>query len=295
MKKKIVTSVAAVLSTMIFLTGCGTGTSDANGGFDDTNGITVISREDGSGTRGAFVELLGIEEKVDGEKVDLTTTEAQITNSTSVMMTTVAEDEYAIGYISLGAMNDTVKALEVDGVKASDENIKNASYQVARPFNIVTNKAKNNPIAKDFIRFILSKEGQEVVTNEKYIEIDNTGNYVSANVEGKIVVGGSSSVSPVMEKLKEAYQTLNPEVTIELQTTDSTTGVSATVDGNYDIGMVSREVKEEEKQQGLVDTEIAKDGIAIIVNHDNPITNISKEVIKNIYKGDVITWNEVTD
>lgn len=265
-------------------------TSESN--FDMTSDISVISREDGSGTRGAFIELLGIEQKdADGNKVDYTTDEAMITNSTSVMMTTVAGDEYAIGYISLGSLNDTVKAVEIDGVEATAENIKNDSYKVARPFNIAT-KGEISEAAQDFMNFILSQEGQKVVEDNGYISEGNSGAFTSTNVTGKVVVAGSSSVTPVMEKLKEAYGTINAGVEIEIQQSDSTTGMTSVNDGICDIGMASRELKDSEVENGLNAVAIAMDGIAVVVNNESPVEELSSETVKNIYVGDVTTWEQ---
>ena len=255
-----VLGVAAMMTGL--LAGCGNsadegnadGGSEAAAEWDSANDITIVSREDGSGTRGAFIELFGIEEEVEGEKVDMTTEEAQITNSTSVMLTTVAGDEYAIGYVSLGSLDDSVKALKIDGAEATAENVKSGTYKVSRPFNIAT------------------KEGAD---NE--------------------VVGGSSSVSPVMEKLIEAYKEVNPNAEIELQTTDSTTGMESTINGSYDIGMASRELKDTELSEGLTGQVIATDGIAVIVNNDSTVDELSSEQVKSIYTGEAVTWADVVE
>ena len=237
-------------------------TSSTGGASGD---ITIVSREDGSGTRGAFIELLGIEEKdANGNKVDNTTEDAKITNSTSVMMTTVEGDVNAIGYISLGSLNETVTALKVDGAEATPENILSGTYKVVRPFNIAT-KSEISDAAKDFINFIMSKEGQAVVEENGYIAVGNQPAYEAAGVSGKIVVAGSSSVTPVMEKLKEAYVAVNKDVEIEVQQSDSTTGMQSAIDGLCDIGMASRELKDSETSAGLSATVIAQDGIAVIV------------------------------
>ena len=308
MKKKL----AALLITGIMaaaMTACGSSNSgtdnsgstdgtaktessaDAGSDWDNTRDITVVSREDGSGTRGAFVELFGIEEEVNGEKVDMTTEEANITNSTSVMMSTVAQDEYAIGYISLGSLDDSVKAVKVDGSEATAENIKNGSYKISRPFNIAT-KEDLSDAAQDFEDFILSTEGQKVVEDNKYIPLDDVSDYKSNGASGKVVVAGSSSVSPVMEKLKEAYQAVNSNVEVEIQTSDSTTGMQNAIDGVCDIGMASRELKDSEKEAGLTPTVIAMDGIAVVVNNDNPTDELSSDQVKSIFTGDVLTWDE---
>lgn len=266
--------------------------NDATGDFDNTKYINVVSREDGSGTRGAFIELTGVEEKdADGNKVDNTTTDAAITNNTSVMMSTVKGDTYSIGYISLGSLNKDVKALNVDGVEATAENVKSGDYTLSRPFNIVT-KGTVGDAAQDFINYIMSDDGQKVVVDEGYVDV-SSGSFESTQAEGKIVVAGSSSVSPVMEKLKEAYASVNPNATIEIQTSDSTTGVESTINGICDIGMASRELKDSETEQGVEATVIAKDGIAVVVNNANPLTDITKDQIKSIYVGELTKWDEL--
>ena len=268
--------------------------SAATGDFDNSEYINVVSREDGSGTRGAFIELFGIEEKQsDGTKVDMTTTDAQITNNTSVMLTTVAGDEYAIGYVSLGSLNDSVKALKIDGAEATADNNENGSYKVSRPFNIAVKKDLDNEVAKDFMAYIMSTEGQEIVSNEKYIPVSDVEAYAGSKPSGKCVVGGSSSVSPLMEKLIEAYKKVNPNADIELQTSDSTTGMTSTIEGSYDIGMASRELKDDEASE-LEATVIATDGIAVIVNKANTADELSADQVKSIYVGDVTTWDEVS-
>ena len=255
--------------------------------------ITVVSREEGSGTRGAFIELFGVESKNDaGEKVDNTTVEASVTNNTSVMMSTVAGNTYAIGYISLGSLNDTVKALKIDGAEASVENIKSGEYKIARPFNIAT-KEDVSEAAQDFIHYIMSPDGQAVVEENGYIPMDDTTEYTDNGATGKVVVAGSSSVTPVMEKLKEAYEAVNEDVEIEIQQSDSTTGMTFTIDGNCDIGMASRELKEEELEAGLTPTVIAQDGIAVIVNNDNPAKDLTSDQVKSIFVGKTTSWGDV--
>lgn len=258
--------------------------------FAADGAITVVSREDGSGTRGAFIELFGIEEKQGDEKVDMTTEEASITNSTSVMMTTVAGDENAIGYISLGSLNDTVKALKIDGAEPTVENVANDVYQVSRPFHIVTGE-KLSETAKDFIRYIMSAEGQQIIEDNGYIKADSeAAAYEASGVSGRVVVAGSSSVAPVMEKLKEAYEEVNGDVTVEVQQSDSTTGVNSAAEGICDIGMASRELKDEETGLGLTATVIARDGIAVIVNNTNELNELSSEQIKSIFTGETTEW-----
>ena len=252
--------------------------------------IVVVSREDGSGTRGAFIELMGVEQKdANGTKVDYTTLDAEIVNSTSVVLTTVASNIDAIGYISLGSLNDTVKALEIDGAAATVENIKNGSYKVARPFNIVLG-ANVSEAAQAFIDFIMSAEGQQVVADSHYIPMDNAPAYAGSSVSGKVVVAGSSSVTPVMEKLKEAYMLVNPNAEIEVQMSDSSTGVNMAIEGSCDIGMASRELKDSETAQGVSSTVIATDGIAVIVNLGNPITGLTTDLVRSIYVGEITNW-----
>ncbi|WP_138302870.1 MULTISPECIES: substrate-binding domain-containing protein [Eubacteriales] len=305
MKMKKFMAVLAVAGMMTgMLAGCGSsssddtssdsGSADAASEWDASNDITIVSREEGSGTRGAFVELFGIEEEVDGEKVDMTTADAQITNNTSVMMTTVAENEYAIGYISLGSLDDSVKALSIDGAEATAENIENGSYKVSRPFNVAVKPDSTNEVAKDFMSFIMSTEGQQVVSDEGYIPVADVEAYAGTSPAGDCVVGGSSSVSPLMEKLIEAYKEVNPNANIELQTSDSTTGMTSTIEGSYDIGMASRELKDDEAAE-LEPTVIATDGIAVIVNNDNPTDEMTSDQVKAIYTGEVYSWDEIAE
>ena len=255
--------------------------------------IVVVSREDGSGTRGAFIELMGVEQKdADGKKVDYTTLDAEIVNSTSVVLQTVAGNDAAIGYISLGSLNDTVKALQIDGADASVANVKDGSYKISRPFNIVT-KAEVSEAAKAFIDFILSAEGQAVVADNHYIPMDNAPAFAGSTVAGKVVVAGSSSVTPVMEKLKEAYMALNPNAEIEIQMSDSSTGVKMAIEGTCDIGMASRALKDSETAEGVASTVIATDGIAVIVNLNNPITGLTAEQVRQIYVGETLNWADV--
>ena len=263
------------------------------GDFDADQDITVISREDGSGTRGAFIELTGVEEKnADGKKVDNTTEAAAIQSSTNGVMTAVANDETAIGYISLGSLNDSVKAVKVGGIEASAETVKDGSYTLARPFNIVTNGEATDPVAVDFIAYCLSKDGQALATEEGYVGSEGE-DYTSTQPEGKITVGGSSSVSPLMEKLIEAYKTVNPNAELELLTSDSTTGVSGALDGSYTIGMASRELKDSETEGGAVSTVLAQDGIAVVVNPANSVEDLTVDQIKGIYTGELTVWSDL--
>lgn len=260
--------------------------------FNSKKTISVMSREEGSGTRGAFIELFGVEQKnSSGKKVDYTTDEAAITNSTSVMLTSVAGDIYSIGYVSLGSLNDSVKALKIEGVDATVSNIKNKSYKISRPFNIAVKEKLSAP-AQDFVSFIMSSEGQKIVEKNKYIAVESKS-FTSNKASGKVVVAGSSSVSPVMEKLIEAYKSVNPNARIELQTSDSTTGVTNAANGTCDIGMASRGLKETEKAKGLKEITIAIDGIAVVVNKANPLVNAKIETVRDIYMGKIQKWSEI--
>ena len=284
--KKWISLCLAAAAIFTLAAGCG-----KNG--DGAESISVLTREKGSGTRGAFIELLGIEEKnADGEKVDQTLDSAEQTNSTAVMMTTVAGNESAIGYISLGALQDTVKALKIDGVEATVETVKNGTYQLARPFNVAT-KATISDGARDFLAFILSDAGQQVVEDNGYISQGSTGSFTSIKPSGKVVVAGSSSVSPVMQKLIEAYNTVNAGLDIQLQQNDSSSGMTAAMEGTCDIGMASRELKDSEKQGGLTATVIAMDGIAVIVHPDNPVSQLTSAQVKDIYTGALTAWSDV--
>ena len=260
--------------------------------FNSKKAISVMSREDGSGTRGAFIELFGIEKKdSNGKKVDYTTDEAAITNSTAVMLTSVAGDRYAIGYVSLGSLNNSVKAVKIDGTVPSIANINNGTYKISRPFNIAIKKGLSD-VAQDFVNFILSSEGQNVIAANKYIQVPSKA-YKSSKASGKVVVAGSSSVSPVMEKLIESYKKVNPNAKIELQTSDSTTGVTNAINGTCDIGMASRSLKDTEKAKGVQEITIAIDGIAVIVNKENPTNNLTKTQVEQIFTGNTTKWNEV--
>ena len=315
MKKKVLAAV--LMGAMVFgMAACGSSSSDSSSSDSTTTEdstssdsssdssssdasapsgtISVLSREDGSGTRSAFTELFGIEEEnADGEKVDNTTADAQVTNSTAVMMTTVAQDPQAIGYISLGSLDDSVKALKVDGAEATADNVKSGTYKVSRPFNIVTNDDISD-VAQDFVDYILSSDGQAVVEEDGYIAVDDAAEaYAGTSPEGTVVVAGSSSVSPVMEKLKEGYEAVNPNASIEIQTSDSTTGVESTISGICDIGMASRDLKDTETSEGVTGTQIAIDGIAVIVNNENSMTDITSDQVKQIYTGEVTNWEDL--
>lgn len=292
--KKFIAVLSMVSMVAATAAGCGSDNGSSGSGksgeWDAGKAISVVSREEGSGTRGAFTELFGV---VDEDDNDMTTLEAQTTNNTSVMMTTVSENEYAIGYISLGSLDESlVKALKIDGAEATAENIENGSYKVSRPFNVAVRPDLDNPVATDFLAFIMSADGQAVVEEEGYIPVSDVQAYAGTQPEGKAVVGGSSSVSPVMEKLAEAYKAVNPNAEIELQTTDSTTGMTSAIEGSYDIGMASRELKDEEAAK-LTGTVIATDGIAVIVNLNNPTDDMTVDQVKSIYIGDVTTWDAI--
>ena len=307
MKKKILAAI--LMGTMVFsLTACGNESTEDTQGTDKeaSSGteektaeapkgeISVISREEGSGTRGAFIELFGIEEKDDsGEKIDNTTEDAQVTNNTSVMMTSVAGNPQAIGYISLGSLDDSVKALKVDGAEATAENVKNDTYKIARPFNIAITEEVSEA-AQDFISYILSQEGQKIVEDNGYISVAaDAAAYAGTKPSGKIVVAGSSSITPVMEKLKEGYEAVNPNAEIEIQQSDSTTGMESTINGICDIGMASRELKDSETEAGLKGQEIALDGIAVIVNNENSMSDITTDQVKDIYTGEITEWSDL--
>lgn len=305
--KKFIAILAAAGMVASLAAGCGSSSDDtastgdaaattddsgdaAASDWDEASVITVVSREEGSGTRGAFTELFGV---VDENDNDMTTLDAQVTNNTSVMMTTVSENEYAIGYISLGSLDESlVKAVKIDGAEATAENIENGSYKVSRPFNVAMKPDLDNAVATDFMAFIMSTEGQQVVADEGYIPVSDVEDYAGDAPEGSCVVGGSSSVSPLMEKLIEAYGEVNPNASIELQTSDSTTGMTSAIEGSYDIGMASRELKDDEASQ-LESTVIATDGIAVIVNQANPTDDLSVDQVKSIYLGDVTTWDAI--
>ncbi|MBU5474734.1 substrate-binding domain-containing protein [Roseburia sp. MSJ-14] len=304
--KKLIVALMVMAMTATAMVGCGSNNTDskndsnastqadANADTDEGSSnaggtINVISREDGSGTRGAFIELFGIEEKdADGNKVDNTTEEATIANSTEIVLSNVASDPSAIGYVSLGSLNDKVKALKIDGAEATVDNIKSGTYKISRPFNIATNGTPSDA-AQDFINYILSSEGQKVVEDAGYIaSVDNAEAYANSGAKGKVVIAGSSSVTPVMEKLKEAYAKVNSDVEIEINQSDSTTGLQAAMDGTADIGMASRELKDSENS--LTPTVIAIDGIAVIVNNDNSVDDMTADQIKAIFTGETTTW-----
>jgi len=286
--RKIVSSVLLATMVTVSLVGCA-----GKQGFDNKKEINVVSREEGSGTRGAFIELFEIEVKDGDTKKDMTTKEAVIAKQSDVMMTNIDQDMYGIGYVSTGSLVDTVKAINIDGVEATAENIKNGNYTVARPFQIAT-KGEPEGVAKDFIEFILSAEGQEVVGDSYIPVIDNAPSYVGDSPSGKIVIAGSSSVTPVMEKLKEAYLAINLNAKIEIQQSDSSAGMAGAIEGSCDIGMASRDLKDGELEY-LTPLPIALDGIAVITDTENPVTNLTKEQVRGIFTGEITNWGEVID
>ena len=294
MKKKILAVMSAIVITTLAFTGCGSNNEStdksSSAASDGMSGaITVVSREEGSGTRDAFVELMGI---VDENDNDLTTQTAEVTNSTSVMMSTVAQNDKAMGYVSLGSLSDTVKAVKVDGVEANAENIKSGDYKVSRPFNIAYKEDKLTDLDKDFIKFIMSEQGQAIVDSEGYISLDAEGSYEAAGLKGKITLAGSTSVAPLMDVMKDEYTKLNPDVTIEIQESGSSAGIQSAMEGATEIGMSSRDLKDEEAAE-LTAKQIAMDGIAVIVNKENTLDNLTSDQIKSIYVGDVTDWSDV--
>ncbi len=286
MNKSIIKKMICV-TALFTLTSCG---SDVT--FDGSKEITVVSREDGSGTRGAFVEMFDILEKTDVGEIDRTYEEAIITNKTDVVMTTVANDMYGIGYISLGSMNESLTAVSIDGVEATTENVMNGSYTVSRPFLMVTKNDNTNALTEDVIKFVTSKQGQDIVGQQYVIANVDAKEYKSAGISGKLTIAGSTSVAPIMEKLVEAYIEINPNVSIDIQATGSSAGITGVIDGTIDIGMSSRDLKEDEKPT-LTETVMALDGLAVVVNHNNPVKNLSSEDVRQIFIGEVTTWEEV--
>ena len=288
--KRIISLLLVAMLAVTALSSCSGG-----GSFNANKDITVISREEGSGTRGAFIELFGVEQKDDsGKKVDKTVKTADITQSTGVMITSVSQNINAIGYISMGSLKDTVKALKIDGAEATVENVKNGTYKISRPFNIAT-KGETSDVTKDFINFILSADGQKVVEEKGYIPSSEVDAYSGTKPAGKIKISGSSSVTPIMEKLKEAYVKINTNATIEINQSDSTSGMNDAISGISDIGMASRALKDSEKEKGLSATVIAIDGIAVIVNNKNTVDNLTVEQVQKIYIGEAKKWSDVTE
>ncbi len=294
MKKLFAILTAAAMLTGV-LAGCGgsSGTASSGDGAEGnslTTDITVISREEGSGTRGAFVELMGIET----DEGDQTVITSEISNSTAVVTQTVAGNTSAIGYISLGALSDSVKAISVDGVEPTVDNIKAGSYAVARPFELCYREENLTELGQDFINFIMSAEGQAIVDQEGYIAADeNAAAYTASGLSGNLSLNGSTSVSPLMEVLAEEYRNLNPNVVIDIQQTGSGAGITATIDGSCEIGMSSRALEDEELAEGLTELQIAVDGIAVIVNNGNGVDDLTSEQIRQIFVGEITNWANV--
>lgn len=289
MNKLTFVSAIAGIVVLAIIAACRDDSNSKKLSFDTNREITVITREAGSGTRDAFTELVGILVKQNEKKKDNTTVEALTIDGTQGVISTVAGNEYAIGYISLGSMNNSVKALKIDGVSPDKLNVKRGTYPIARPFNVAT-KSQISEIAQDFLDFIMSADGQSIVDANGYVSVVEGKVYESKNLKGKIVIAGSSSVSPVMEKLKEGYLQKNPGVEIEIQTNDSSSGMLAAKEGTCDIGMASRDLKSSEKDV-LNSLTIARDGIAVIVNSKNPQDNLNKETLRQIYTGLIRNWN----
>lgn len=298
-KKITATALFGVLAVSAFA-GCGGAGSSSNGSsdagsdaakFDASKTISVVTREEGSGTRDAFTELTGVLVKDGDNKTDNTTTSAVTINSTEAVITNVKDNEAAIGYISLGSLNDTVKALKIGGVEATADNVKSGDYAVSRPFNIAY-KGELSDVAKDFVDYIMSSDGQKIVSDNGYVTVSENAAYSGKKPSGKISVAGSSSVSPVMEKLAEAYQKVNTNAKVEIQTSDSSAGMQSAMGGTCDIGMASRDLKDEEKSALKVET-IAKDGIAVIVNNANTCDDLTLDQVKSIYTGETTVWSDI--
>lgn len=298
-KKITATALFGVLAVSAFA-GCGSAGSSSNGSsdagsdatkFDASKTISVVTREEGSGTRDAFTELTGVLVKDGDNKTDNTTTSAVTINSTEAVITNVKDNEAAIGYISLGSLNDTVKALKIGGVEATADNVKSGDYAVSRPFNIAY-KGELSDVAQDFVDYIMSSDGQKIVSDNGYVTVSENAAYSGKKPSGKISVAGSSSVSPVMEKLAEAYQKVNTNAKVEIQTSDSSAGMQSAMGGTCDIGMASRELKDEEKSALKVET-IAKDGIAVIVNNANTCDDLTLDQVKSIYTGETTVWSDI--
>ena len=298
-KKITATALFGVLAVSAFA-GCGGAGSSSNGSsnagsdaakFDASKTISVVTREEGSGTRDAFTELTGVLVKDGDNKTDNTTTSAVTINSTEAVITNVKDNEAAIGYISLGSLNDTVKALKIGGVEATADNVKSGDYAVSRPFNIAY-KGELSDVAQDFVDYIMSSDGQKIVSDNGYVTVSENAAYSGKKPSGKISVAGSSSVSPVMEKLAEAYQKVNTNAKVEIQTSDSSAGMQSAMGGTCDIGMASRDLKDEEKSALKVET-IAKDGIAVIVNNANTCDDLTLDQVKSIYTGETTVWSDI--
>lgn len=293
-KKITATALFGVLAVSAFAGSSSNGSSDAGSDaakFDASKTISVVTREEGSGTRDAFTELTGVLVKDGDNKTDNTTTSAVTINSTEAVITNVKDNEAAIGYISLGSLNDTVKALKIGGVEATADNVKSGDYAVSRPFNIAY-KGELSDVAQDFVDYIMSSDGQKIVSDNGYVTVSENAAYSGKKPSGKISVAGSTSVSPVMEKLAEAYQKVNTNAKVEIQTSDSSAGMQSAMGGTCDIGMASRDLKDEEKSALKVET-IAKDGIAVIVNNANTCDDLTLDQVKSIYTGETTVWSDI--
>lgn len=306
MKKRFLSLALSALIVIPFAAACNSGDATTTAGspsigtttagattdsdFDTSKTINVVTRENGSGTRGAFVEIVGV---VDSEDNDAIYQEAVVQQGTNAVMSTVAGDLYGIGYISLGSLNETVKTVKVNGSEPTVENIKAGDYPISRPFNIAYKDGGLSELGQDFVNFIMSAEGQAIVAENSLIEAEDAAPaYASSGATGDIVVGGSTSVTPAMEALAEAYMERNVDTNIEIQSTGSTAGITGVIDGNVEIGMASRELKDEEAAV-LKHQAIGIDGIAIIVHNNNPIDDLSLEQVKTIYLGETTAWSEV--
>lgn len=290
-KSKIILAVVLVAAIAVTVfAGC-SAKKDNNKNENTASGgaITVISREDGSGTRDAFTELMEI---IDEQGNDATVDTAEITNSTSVMMSTVNGNANAIGYVSLGSLSDEVKALSLDGVAPSTQTVKDGSYKLQRPFNIAYNETSLSDAAKDFIRYIMSTQAAEVINEEGYIAMDTAEDYKASGLSGTVTLAGSTSVAPLMNVLADKYEILNPNVKIEIQESGSSAGIQSAIEGAVNIAMSSRNLKDEESKV-LASKKIALDGIAVIVNSSNGLNNITSAHLKDIYTGKVTKWEEV--
>ncbi|HBC29891.1 MAG TPA: phosphate ABC transporter substrate-binding protein [Clostridiales bacterium] len=292
-KSKLLSIITLALMLSMVFAGCtqetpGTPAAD----FDFDKDITVVARDAASGTRGAFHEIMNIIVKENDTEVDKLVVGALEFDGTDKVITAIEGDKYGIGYISLGSVSERIKAVAVDGVEPTVENVRSGSYSVSRPFLLVT-KGTESKLVKDFLKFTESAEGQAITNEMKFIgAIDAPGEYTASGMSGTIKVAGSTSVAPLMEKLQEAYNELNPDVTFETQAQGSSQGIKAAIDGSYDIGMASRELKAEEASE-LNRYVLAIDGIAVIVNNENPKSDLAADDITNIYIGEITKWNEV--
>lgn len=284
--KKVLAVIGAAAIIGTVLAGCSAASGDKE---KDNASITVISREEGSGTRDAFVELMGI---VDENDNDITIQTAEITNSTSVMTSTVAGNKSAIGYVSLGSLSEEVKALQLDGVAPSTQTVKSGEYKLQRPFNIAYINGSLSDTAKDFVSYIMSTDGAKIIDGEGYISTDTQTTYKASGKKGTVTLAGSTSVAPLMNVLADQYKALNPDVKIEIQESGSSAGIQSAIEGAVDIAMSSRDLKDDEAKT-LQATQIALDGIAVIANKENSVTNITSQQVKQVYTGEITSWSEI--